>query len=457
MVTADISSTKSRQEEKRKNKIILKSSCILPVFVQVPRNLQPKLKSKQNKSFIALIPKSGVAFLELNPNLYPSAVRDNVILLLQESRNTHITLLTAEFPSSRFTLRHTKRVCRVLHSLPRLPLQRQSRLNAIVMPGRLSVDYDSQIPSIRSRIAAHVNSLPEDDRDRLYYPEDIEELNTSDYEVRRFLIEHRGREEGTVKQILSACSWRKALGLRDIRDDYFPIDMWFIGGVFIYEPDREGRQTFYIRLKTAITTREVMMTVKKFLAYLSYKIDRAAGEEGYIVLIDFQGITFANCDLEMAKYVLELKDVFPNGLKALIAIDCPFIARAGWNMVKYAIPAEKRYLMQMVSRTDVTRFVAPENLPPFLGGTCQRKFCGPTVVPAGSPTYAYFGIHQLGMSEEKSNKLYKRYEHMWKEAEILASYGSGDITEVMIDHVMMDDNNKNKNNVEDQSAVIAAI
>lgn len=328
------------------------------------------------------------------------------------------------------------------------------------MPGRLSIDYDSQIPSIRSRIAAHVLSLSPDDRDRLYYPEDLEEVYTSDYEVRRFLIEWRGREEGTVKQILSSLSWRKALGLRDIRDDYFPIDMWFIGGVFIYEPDREGRQTFYIRLKTAITTREVLMTVKKFLAYLSWKIDRTAGEDGYIVLVDFQGITFANCDLEMAKYVLELKDVFPNGLKSLLAIDCPLIARAGWNMVKYAIPAEKRYLMQMIGRADVTRFVAPENLPPFLGGTCKRKFCGPTVVPAGSPTYVHFGIHHLGMSEEKSNKLYKRYEVMRLEAERMASCDHPEDA-VVIKHV--DENNDSnvitelQRSTDEQKAVIAVI
>ena len=288
------------------------------------------------------------------------------------------------------------------------------------MSARLSDRYDDHIASVRSLVQAAVRALPEEERGIHYYAEDVDEI--SDYGVRRFLVEWGGREDVTVKQILSSLRWKKSMKLRDVRDNYFPIDMWFIGGVFIYERDREGRLTFHIRLKTAVTIRELMPTIKQFLAYLSWKIDSAAGEDGYIVLVDFQDISFKNCDLEMAKYVLELKDVFPNGLKTLLAIDCPLIARAAWNMVKFAIPADKRHIMQLVSRSEVTKFVPPENLPSYLGGTCGTKFCGPSVVPTGSPTSVQFGIDHLGMQEEKSIKLFRTYQPMIAEAERLESF-----------------------------------
>lgn len=290
---------------------------------------------------------------------------------------------------------------------------------AIEMPSGLSLRYDDHIAFVRSRVQAAVESVPEDERWKQYYKEDVEELINSDYAIRRFLIEWSGREDGTVKQILSSLKWKKSMKLRDLRDHYFPSEMWFIGGVFLYEGDREGRMTIQVRLKTAVTTRELMHVVKQFLAYLSWKIDSAAGEDGYIVLVDMQDISFQNCNLEMARYLLELRDVFPNGLKQLIAIDCPLIARAAWNMVKYAIPADKRHIMQVISRSDVTKFIAPENLPTYLGGTCSRKFCGPSVVPLDSPTSIQFGITHLGMQEEKSRKLFKMYVPMLAEAERL--------------------------------------
>lgn len=289
------------------------------------------------------------------------------------------------------------------------------------MPGLLSNRYDDRIASVRSRVQAAVNSLSEEERKSQFYAEDVEEINRSDYEVRRFLLDWGGREDGTVKSILKSLRWKKSMGLRDLRDNYFPADMWFIGGVFIYEPDREGRPTMHIRLKTAITTRELMTTIKQFLAYLCWKVDRSGGEAGYIVLVDFEGISIKNCDLEMARYVLEIKQVFPKFLRYLLAVDCPLIARAAWNMVKFAISPEDRHVMQMVSRAEVTKYVAPENLPPFLGGTSSRKFCGPSVVPNGSPSYVDFGAHHLGISEERGHKLFKAYQPMREEAEALAS------------------------------------
>lgn len=275
--------------------------------------------------------------------------------------------------------------------------------------------FDDRIPAVRSLVLTAINALPSSDRVAQFYEEDVQQIIDTDYEVRRFLLDTDGREEETVCRIIKCLKWKKNMGLRDLKDSYFPAETWAIGGIFLYNEDREGRITMHLRSKSHISVKEMGTTVKKFLAYLTWKLNQAAGEAGYVVVNDLQGLSYQNCDMELSKFVLEMKDMFPYGLRSLIAVDCPFIGRAIWNMFKFAIPEKHRHRMKMISRSEITKFISPENLPSYLGGTCTRPFSGSRVVPAGCPSLSEFMDKELGLNDQMVEKLIRiSYEPIWK-------------------------------------------
>lgn len=120
-----------------------------------------------------------------------------------------------------------------------------------------------------------------------------------------------------------------------------------------------------------------------------------------------------NADMEIAKYFLStLKNYFPIGLNYSVAIDLPWYIKTFWAVVKGLLPADKRSLLMVASKSDMLKYFAAENLPKFVGGTCKRKYQGNSVVPEGAPSSIDFGVKVMGHQREKSEKLFKNYDHL---------------------------------------------
>lgn len=288
----------------------------------------------------------------------------------------------------------------------------------------LCQDYDPLIPAVRARLPIVLLSgsgVTNDEEAETYYEDDVMYVMKSDYEVRRFLIDSNGKIDTAVKSLVASLKWRKSQRLRHLTDSYFPSEVWYMGAIFLYEPDRWDRPVLHMRLKTNIRVKELTPVVQHFVSYLSFKLESMGREMGYTVVVDFKGVSLRNCDLEMASFVLHLKSVFPNGLRLLLAVDCPLIAHAAWNLVKYAVPADQRHIMKMIPRSEVCDYIKPENLPNYLGGCCKRKFCGPSVVPPGSKSAADFAVNTLGLSLKRAEQIIETYKPFLKEADELQS------------------------------------
>lgn len=136
------------------------------------------------------------------------------------------------------------------------------------------------------------------------------------------------------------------------------------------------------------------------------------------MVFDFYGASMFNADIDIAKYFLStLKTYFPIGLNYSIAVDVPWYIKTFWTVVKGLLPADKRSLLMVTTKADILKYFASENLPKFLGGTCGRKFQGNSVVPDGAPNSIDFGVTVMGYPKEKSERLFKNFDHLIKQIE----------------------------------------
>ncbi|RWS11525.1 motile sperm domain-containing protein 2-like protein [Dinothrombium tinctorium] len=243
------------------------------------------------------------------------------------------------------------------------------------------------------------------------YAEDIQKVLQDDWFIKRFLILTFKNEDKAVNMLINALKWRKMFGLRTFCDNYFPAELFKIGALFLYEEDINGLPTLYIRISMLKKVPEITEILRQFLIYHIFKIDEKADGTGWTIIADF-----TNCGYSAYEHLDELRFVifvlhhyFPAGVDCVIVHHLPWVLKALWNVVRYWIPAKKRKAVKFTSGDQIYQYVKRENLPDFMGGTCDRDY---KKAPMGCPTARDFGIEKLGLNEETVKKiinLYKEY------------------------------------------------
>jgi hypothetical protein len=280
----------------------------------------------------------------------------------------------------------------------------RSSADEVEESGRYHYRHDHLIETTREQALDRLQEIKD-----TVYSEDRKILESSDHLVRRFLIANSGNVPQAVTKLIQSLQWVKKMRFRDIGDNYFPHEMWFVGGIFLYEEDLGGHPTIHLRLKFFQKIKELSDAVKHFFGYHLWKVDQIAGARGFTIVADFNGVHLSNYDLGMLMFIVEVKDYIPQGAHSIIAVDCPWFMRAAWNTLKYALPSERRDQMMLMSTADLGQVIDERNLPYFLGGSCQRIFMGDAVVPAGCPGAIAFGT-SLGINKTVCEKIYKMYE-----------------------------------------------
>lgn len=247
-----------------------------------------------------------------------------------------------------------------------------------------------------------------------YYNYDLERAMINTLQVRRFLHKASGSVDSAVKLMISSFQWIKNLKLRELTDSDFPIELYLVGIGFIYEKDLAGRPTMYVRIKNQHLSRE--LTKSRFLFYLALKIDEMSDESGLTVICDLKDISLANVDIELSLSLASMRDYLPYSGALIITIDLPFIARAAFNLVKYALPAELRELMVNIERKDLVKYVDINNIPQFLGGKCKTPCIGPNVVPNGSIWAEDYAKNVLNLNSNRIERITKLCSSMIEDA-----------------------------------------
>lgn len=83
----------------------------------------------------------------------------------------------------------------------------------------------------------------------------------------------------------------------------------------------------------------------------------------------------ASADMETLLFIVStLKNYFPKGLSYFLVHEIPWILKPFWHIAKAWIPDEHKQLIKFSDSKTIYEFVARENLPDFMGGTCKRDY-----------------------------------------------------------------------------------
>lgn len=208
-----------------------------------------------------------------------------------------------------------------------------------------------------------------------FYQEDIKMVENMDFLLQRYVIMSRKDVDASVKLTSQMLKWRKERQLYEMTDNIFPQELLLCGAAFLYEKDKFGNRTLYMRASMCKNCAELKNSMKDFLAYLVYKIDDPKEGSTFSVIMDLTNTTWSNYDLDiLMHFVCLLKDNFPVNLDYTLAVNFPWLLSAAWSVIKRVIPSEKRDIVQFISSDKIFDFVDKENLPDFLGGTCARPY-----------------------------------------------------------------------------------
>lgn len=252
-----------------------------------------------------------------------------------------------------------------------------------------------------------------------FYKEDIEKVKRDDWFVKRFLLARSRDVSASLSMMKEALKWRKSEGVRDLKPDYFPDDLFRLSSMFIYAPDREGNVTIYFRPKYVIKHPDMVPTLKKFGNYLLNIVDEETNGAGITVIADFNGSGIQVAEsVDLLFYSIStINSYFPFGISHIVIVDLPIYLRAFWYAAKPLVPSNRRKLVDFISTADLKKLVAKEHLPDFLGGTCKLPYKGYSVVPPGCPSTYEFARNVLGLSDKAAEKIELCYRPIADEIE----------------------------------------
>lgn len=207
-----------------------------------------------------------------------------------------------------------------------------------------------------------------------FYKEDVKHVEDMKFLLQRCLISKRKNVQDSYQMLYTMLKWRKERRLREACDQDFPLEYFKCGAAFLYEPDRFGNRTLYIRSALLRSVPELKESLKEFIAYLMYQIDDCVNGESWAVIFDLTNTGWNNYDIDLLMHFLTLlKEYFPVNVDYVLAINFPWVLTAAWTLAKRLIPPERRDVVIFINDTEVNKFIDQDNLPDFLGGTCKRE------------------------------------------------------------------------------------
>jgi len=245
-----------------------------------------------------------------------------------------------------------------------------------------SIDYRfrHEIPQVREVFMERLKK--QEDHDDLY-DEDISKIMTNDYWVEKYLEWNKGNIDKTVDGLLFAAKYMKKYRLREIMLNQFAAEVYMVGGIFKYEPDRLGRPTLYTRMKYCPSCKETRDMSLQFGSFIHLLMEENSGENGYICVNDFGDMSLSNVDLKLTRDCMELLHIFPYSAKLVVCVNVPTPVRYFINAFKGLLPVEQRTGLLIITKEQLPQVIPIENIPDFLGGKCRKPYSGQEMIPEG--------------------------------------------------------------------------
>lgn len=96
-----------------------------------------------------------------------------------------------------------------------------------------------------------------------YYREDVDQVEKMEFLLQRCIISKRKNVKDSLNMLVNMLKWRKAHRIRELSDFDFPFEYHLCGAAFLYEPDKFGNRTLYIRTQLLRTIPELRASFKE--------------------------------------------------------------------------------------------------------------------------------------------------------------------------------------------------
>lgn len=251
-------------------------------------------------------------------------------------------------------------------------------------------------------------------RPESFQKEDYERMLVDDWTVSRFLLRCRLNPKRAAKLMEQCGKFRHEyrMGISKLSD--FPIEFHRAGGLFRYAPDRVGNQTLFMRIKMHRRVPELSQIMKEFILCVLEDCDRANNGRGTAVIFDLTQCGLQNVDPGFLFWlVYSFRNYCPKGLSYIIIYNLPWILNATAKLALSWLSSTNRKRLRFVSGEGIKDFIAPENLPDYMGGTCKINY---RHVPEGA-RLAEDTAEEHNMTREQSRKVREIYSKFLKEVD----------------------------------------
>lgn len=278
--------------------------------------------------------------------------------------------------------------------------------------GKLTDKSGPLVKTLRENILDYHNKFGSD-----FYEADVDRIKHDDWFVKKFLINCDRDLKLATSSLIESLKWRKSQRIFERNLNEFPAELFALGSFFVYEKDKNGRKTIYVRVKHFRRNKDLRSLLIQFGILIGVKLE-AESPEGISVIMDFKGFGISNVDLEIMRSIIwTISNHFPFFVRTYYVVNLPRVLQAVSSMIISFVPSNARQLIHFLGEKNLIEFVDPKNLPDFLGGSCKRCYKGDSVVPKGCPTLIQYSAQQ-GWTVEQYRTIYKLTKNVFADEQL---------------------------------------
>ncbi|KAI9141364.1 CRAL-TRIO domain-containing protein [Paraphysoderma sedebokerense] len=145
---------------------------------------------------------------------------------------------------------------------------------------------------------------------------------------------------------------------------------------FIYKFDRCGRPVIYVNIALHLMDSNLQT---EFQRHIKYMIEIGANmlkapADQTTVVVNMQGFNEKNMDLALGGFLFDLQNYYPDVVANMLIVNAPFFIPAAYKIVKPFIEPLIRFNLQFVSKSDLSKFIDPDDIPKSFGGNDPYEF-----------------------------------------------------------------------------------
>lgn len=259
-------------------------------------------------------------------------------------------------------------------------------------------DYSHLVKKLRELIIADIEENPQK-----FSEEDTKKVYHDDWFIARYLLRMKLDVKSSHQMLRKALEFRNS-PIISIKE--FPHDFYEIGAIFHYEPDRKGNIPVFMRIRVYQRISLVQRFLKAFLFQIIEEADKRAQGKGIVLVFDLQGASINNVDMDLLFFVITtLVNYFPKGLSYMLVHELPWIMRSFWHIAKQWLSDDHKDLVKFSDARTIYEYFKKENLPDFIGGTCERDY---RAVPKHSITIPQ-AAKRWDLNEEELYRIRKKF------------------------------------------------